>query len=276
MLGAGGSSGGEGALVAFRGSPLGVGTDLGGSIRIPAFVNGCYGFKGTASRVPYGKQQIFVNPGLKFMWTVAGPIANDLDTLKIFSRIVSDARPFRYDYSAINSPWRVLNTDQNRCLRLSVVSEDQKYPLHPSTKKVLADAYARLEAAGHILIRLTPEECRIAEISEVMWNYPVLDKSVDRIVELEPAVPGRECLMSEFLAVKKDYIKPENLVNLTPVELWGYLNTMGDAILEDWRKLWVKYNLDACVGPPAQGCAIEHDLFGMVPYTCFLNLLNVC
>lgn len=91
MLGAGGSSGGEGALVAFRGSPLGVGTDLGGSIRIPAFVNGCYGFKGTASRVPYGKQQIFMNPGLKFMSPVAGPIANDLDTLKIFSRIVSDA-----------------------------------------------------------------------------------------------------------------------------------------------------------------------------------------
>lgn len=41
----GGSSGGEGALVAMRGSPLGVGTDVGGSIRIPAACNGLYGVK---------------------------------------------------------------------------------------------------------------------------------------------------------------------------------------------------------------------------------------
>ena len=32
----GGSSGGEGALIAARGSPLGIGSDIGGSIRIPA------------------------------------------------------------------------------------------------------------------------------------------------------------------------------------------------------------------------------------------------
>jgi Asp-tRNA(Asn)/Glu-tRNA(Gln) amidotransferase A subunit family amidase len=44
-LGAGGSSGGEGALVAMRGSILGIGTDIGGSIRIPALCNGTYGFK---------------------------------------------------------------------------------------------------------------------------------------------------------------------------------------------------------------------------------------
>jgi amidase len=37
---AGGSSGGEGALIAMRGSVLGVGTDVGGSIRIPAMCNG--------------------------------------------------------------------------------------------------------------------------------------------------------------------------------------------------------------------------------------------
>ena len=44
----GGSSGGEGALVAARGSPLGLGTDIGGSIRIPAVFCGIAGFKPTA------------------------------------------------------------------------------------------------------------------------------------------------------------------------------------------------------------------------------------
>jgi amidase len=50
-LGAGGSSGGEGALVAMRGSILGVGTDIGGSIRIPALCNGSYGMGSTFEHI---------------------------------------------------------------------------------------------------------------------------------------------------------------------------------------------------------------------------------
>ena len=43
----GGSSGGEAVLLAMKGSPLGVGTDIGGSIRIPSAFNGLYGLKPT-------------------------------------------------------------------------------------------------------------------------------------------------------------------------------------------------------------------------------------
>jgi fatty acid amide hydrolase 2 len=49
---AGGSSGGEGAAVGSGGSPIGLGTDIGGSIRIPAFFNGVFGHKPTAWVVP--------------------------------------------------------------------------------------------------------------------------------------------------------------------------------------------------------------------------------
>jgi amidase len=43
----GGSSGGEGALLAMKGSPLGIGTDIGGSIRIPSAFNSLFGLKPT-------------------------------------------------------------------------------------------------------------------------------------------------------------------------------------------------------------------------------------
>lgn len=43
----GGSSGGEGALLAMKGSPLGIGTDIGGSIRIPSAFNFLFGLKPT-------------------------------------------------------------------------------------------------------------------------------------------------------------------------------------------------------------------------------------
>lgn len=48
-----GSSGGEGGLAAAKCSPLGLGTDIGGSIRSPAAFNGVYGFKPTPYRTSY-------------------------------------------------------------------------------------------------------------------------------------------------------------------------------------------------------------------------------
>jgi len=49
---AGGSSGGEGVAVASGGSPIGLGTDFGGSIRLPAFFNGVFGHKPSPGMVP--------------------------------------------------------------------------------------------------------------------------------------------------------------------------------------------------------------------------------
>lgn len=49
---AGGSSGGEGAAVGSGGVPIGLGSDIGGSIRLPAFFNGVFGHKGSSGLVP--------------------------------------------------------------------------------------------------------------------------------------------------------------------------------------------------------------------------------
>ena len=60
----GGSSGGEGALVALRGSPLGAGTDVGGSVRIPAAFNGLWGLRPSAHRMPYeGSENTYLGQG---------------------------------------------------------------------------------------------------------------------------------------------------------------------------------------------------------------------
>ena len=48
----GGSSGGEGALLASFGSKIGLGTDVGGSVRIPCHFSGLYGLKPSTNRLP--------------------------------------------------------------------------------------------------------------------------------------------------------------------------------------------------------------------------------
>uniref|UniRef100_A0A3Q3CYM8 Fatty acid amide hydrolase n=1 Tax=Haplochromis burtoni TaxID=8153 RepID=A0A3Q3CYM8_HAPBU len=78
----GGSSGGEGALIGGGGSLLGIGTDIGGSIRIPASFCGICGFKPTAGRLSLqGVRPIY--RGQKTVSSSPGPMARDVDSLAL-------------------------------------------------------------------------------------------------------------------------------------------------------------------------------------------------
>lgn len=87
---AGGSSGGEGVMVAMKGSLIGIGTDLGGSVRIPAMANGVYGFKPSNMRLPYGGQADMVPDGMLRLGVqpVAGPLARSIDDMNFFLKEV--------------------------------------------------------------------------------------------------------------------------------------------------------------------------------------------
>jgi fatty acid amide hydrolase 2 len=77
---AGGSSGGEGAIVGSGGSPFGLGTDFGGSIRLPAFFNGVFGHKPTAGLVPLTGHDPSVE-GDSAPFAVCGPLARRAEDL---------------------------------------------------------------------------------------------------------------------------------------------------------------------------------------------------
>lgn len=71
----GGSSGGEGAMIGIRGGVIGVGTDIGGSIRIPSAFNFLYGIRPSHGRMPYGKMANSME-GQETIHSVVGPIAH--------------------------------------------------------------------------------------------------------------------------------------------------------------------------------------------------------
>jgi amidase len=71
----GGSSGGEGAMIGIRGGVIGVGTDIGGSIRIPSAFNFLYGIRPSHGRMPYGNMANSME-GQETIHSVVGPIAH--------------------------------------------------------------------------------------------------------------------------------------------------------------------------------------------------------
>ncbi|KAF7555401.1 hypothetical protein G7Z17_g2253 [Cylindrodendrum hubeiense] len=273
-LGAGGSSGGEGALVAFRGSPIGVGTDIAGSIRIPALCCGTYGFKPTASRIPYGGQQGCSNPGLKFVLACAGPLSNDMRSLGVFTKAVLDARPADLDSTAIDVPWRTISDDSTRKMRLGVLPEDKSYPLHPSVSNALARAVEKLRSDNHTLVDLSADECNVGGLNDIAWGLFGLDDQARRIVidSGEPCIPSRDRIAAELKRLEPDFVP--DLTALSPLEKLTVLNVKKAEAIENWRSLWNRYKLDAVIAPAAQGTAVQHDLYGLPAYTCFLNVLN--
>lgn len=101
----GGSSGGEGANVAMHGSAIGVGTDLGGSVRIPAAYNGLFGLRPTLHRLPYaGARNTLL--GLESIASALGPISHSVAGVSAFVKAVVDAEPWFLDAKTPEIPWR--------------------------------------------------------------------------------------------------------------------------------------------------------------------------
>jgi amidase len=88
-LSPGGSSGGESAIIAAGGSPLGLGSDAGGSVRFPAHCTGIAGIKPTSGRVP--RTGHFPGPGgtLDALWQI-GPLARSVADLNTVLPIIAE------------------------------------------------------------------------------------------------------------------------------------------------------------------------------------------
>jgi Asp-tRNA(Asn)/Glu-tRNA(Gln) amidotransferase A subunit family amidase len=158
LVTAGGSSGGEGVLVAMRGSMIGVGTDIGGSIRIPAMCNGVYGFKPSVGRVPHGGQEFGGVEGTSriSVQTVTGPIARSVADLDLFMREVVP-RAEMWGEDCLPGSWpsgRVNATGNGKSggLVIGLLRSDGNCEPLPPIMKVLEEVKDKLEKAGNFKV----------------------------------------------------------------------------------------------------------------------------
>lgn len=159
-LTSGGSSGGEGALVALKGSPLGVGSDIGGSIRIPAAFCGVYGLRPSYGRIPYGGA-VNSMEGQDSMPSVLGPLSGSIGGLKIFMEAVIKAEPWLRDPLTVRKHWndeeyKLADHGRGKDLCFAVMWDDGVVIPHPPVKRALEMTQKALIKAGHKVIDWTP------------------------------------------------------------------------------------------------------------------------
>jgi hypothetical protein len=89
----GASTGGGAALLAYGGSKIEIGSDFGGSVRVPAHFSGLYSIKASHGRFPETGMVSFC-PGLQGIPLVTSPMAQDLEDLTEFCHRFVDLKPW--------------------------------------------------------------------------------------------------------------------------------------------------------------------------------------
>jgi aspartyl-tRNA(Asn)/glutamyl-tRNA(Gln) amidotransferase subunit A len=237
----GGSSSGAAASVADGMAAVALGTDTGGSIRIPAALCGLTGFKPTAERIPR-QGGVPLSPTLDSF----GPIGVTVACCALVDRMLAGLEP------------RIPARRPLEGVRLGVLTHYVTDDVEPAVASAIDAALKHLEAAGAIVseVRFAPLD-RLPEINRIglssmeayAWHRPLLEKHRD---QYDPRVLAR-------------ILKGE------PASAADYLDLVAEraALLEAARALWQRF--DAIVAPtvpvvPPRLADLEHDdaAFGRV------------
>jgi aspartyl-tRNA(Asn)/glutamyl-tRNA(Gln) amidotransferase subunit A len=230
----GGSSSGAAASVADGMAAIALGTDTGGSIRIPAALCGLTGFKPTADRIPR-QGGVPLSPTLDSF----GPIGVSVACCALVDRMLAGLEP------------RVPALRPLEGVRLGVLTHYVTDDVEPMVASAIDAALKHLEAAGAIVseVRFAPLD-RLPEINRFgfssieayAWHRTLLDKHRD---QYDPRVLAR-------------------IMKGQPASAADYLDLMAEraAVLEAARTLWQRF--DAIVAPtvpvvPPRVADLEHD-----------------
>ncbi|CAG8950144.1 hypothetical protein HYFRA_00008379 [Hymenoscyphus fraxineus] len=144
LLTPGGSSGGEGALLALLASPLGLGTDIGGSVRSPAANCGIYTLKPSAFRLPLAGIHVFFS-GCEMVPATVGPMSPSRKGIAIFMESVLATRPWERDPSLLPVPWRKLEDPFGPTLNIGVMWDDGVVKPSKAMTRALKEVVKKLE-----------------------------------------------------------------------------------------------------------------------------------
>jgi len=233
-LTAGGSSGGEAVAIATCMSPGGIGSDLAGSVRIPAHFCGICGLKPTTGRVP-GELQFPPSTGPYSLGAVIGPMARTVGDLRIMLDALSKD-PFGRESQDL------------RGVRVAWYTDDGVAPVTEETARAVRVAAQALSDAG-----LRVEDRRPPHVER---GYELWLKMFSRasVVQLRKVYKGRESEGGSFVSWRlstADQTPPPTLDEY--IAAWMERDRLREELLE-----WME-TTPIIVAPVGSTPAYPHD-----------------
>lgn len=285
----GGSSGGEGALVGMHGSPLGLGTDIGGSVRVPSAFNGLWGMRPSMHRIPYeGAANSFL--GQESVSSVIGPLTHSLEGVVTFMRAVLAERPWEMDPILVSMPFNEAayalkdlqlkrgsveaaesfeeasggaGGENAKKLCFAIEWDDGIVHPHPPITRALKEVKEKLIAAGHSVIDWKPyDHFRAYDIIGRIYSADGgedIKRSCDQ---------GGEPVMYNLMADGKE---PKHLSTFDSWQVNREKSQYRKEYLDYWQATKEQTGtgrpVDAIVAPVSNWASCKHDQNDHVSYT---------
>jgi Asp-tRNA(Asn)/Glu-tRNA(Gln) amidotransferase A subunit family amidase len=196
----GGSSGGEAAAIAAGCSAGGMGSDGGGSIRVPAHFSGICGLKPTPGRIPAtGHFPTSVGPFA--LIGVVGPMARTVADVKALFEVMQGADDG--DTSSAPIPVRWPSKRDLKKLRIGYFEDDGRTPVTAETRAAVRTAAEHLRNAGFEVVPFRPEGLERAR--QLWWKF----FGIAGGMLLGPMTQGREADLSPILKQFNAWVEAE-------------------------------------------------------------------
>ncbi|XP_073331917.1 fatty-acid amide hydrolase 1 [Pagrus major] len=192
----GGSSGGEGALIGGGGSLLGIGTDIGGSIRAPASFCGICGFKATSGRLSSQGVRAAL-PGQKSVLSSSGPMARDVDSLALCMQALLCDHMFSLDPTVPPIPFNAQIYQSSSPLTIGYLENDGFTGPTPSMARGIREVKALLEQAGHTLVPYSP--LKMSDVIPEMVLKGILGDGGTTLLQILEGGPLDPCVKDQVI-----------------------------------------------------------------------------
>ncbi|KXN86624.1 Fatty acid amide hydrolase 1 [Leucoagaricus sp. SymC.cos] len=286
----GGSSGGEGALLAMDGSVLGIGTDIGGSLRIPAAYCGIYSLKPGSQRISYGGAR-GPNTGFEGIKSVAGPMGRSVEDLELVARTIFGVQGRNHEIVPIPFRETVLGSK----LKFGYYISDGFVKASPACKRAVLETVEALNKQGHECL-----EIEIPSAAQAFGIFAGLSSSdgyrtmlshigpdpKEPAIRLVTIIPSLPRFVRSFLAWIVENVVGDSLfanvmrlVRPKPVHQYHALVAQRDAFTRNfYQQVWEKYGIDGIIAPvqalpqlPHGGC---NNFLALAESTTYYNLVD--
>ena len=270
----GGSSGGEAATIACGASPAGIGTDIGGSIRVPAHFCGISGLKPTVDRMS-NRGMVAGLAGQETIRGQAGPMGRTVADVRALFSLIGPEASAPLDPRVAPVPLGDVDAVDVSGLKVGVFTDDDVLPTSLACRRAVTQSRAALEARGVTVVDIEP-----VHADEIVFAYFAamsadggdtlasqiepedLDKALTVLFRTVRAPRRAKFAAGLALQVAGERTAGrilEVVHKKSVAELWALtarLRELRNDVFDTWRGL----GLDAVICPPFATVALPHGM----------------